>query len=112
MPGARRHSLVLQSKSFWIFILNNSAICLVNTKPQNKQRHCQILPKIMCNPYAMKMSSMYHRLLIFDVKRNTKIDGMGPFKVTGMDFLANKYYQQSKVFKVKKSIIELEIHCY
>ena len=28
----------------------------------------------------MKMSSMYHRLLIYDVKRTTKIGGMGPFK--------------------------------
>ena len=28
----------------------------------------------------MKMSSRYHRLLIYDVKRTTKIDGMGPFK--------------------------------
>ena len=24
------------------------------------------------------MSSSYHRLLIYDVKRTTKIDGMGP----------------------------------
>ena len=33
--------------------------------------------------YAMKISSMYHGLLIFYVKLNvkvTKIDGMGPFK--------------------------------
>ena len=36
----------------------------------------------MCNlcGYTMKISSMYHRLLIYDVKRTTKIDGMGPFK--------------------------------
>ena len=27
------------------------------------------------------MSSRYHRLLIYDVKRTTKIDGMGPFNV-------------------------------
>ena len=27
----------------------------------------------------MKMSSRYHRLLIYDVKRTTKIDGMGLF---------------------------------
>ena len=26
------------------------------------------------------MSSRYHRLFIYDVKRTTKIDGMGPFK--------------------------------
>ena len=25
------------------------------------------------------MSSRYHRLLIYDIKRTTKIDGMGPF---------------------------------
>ena len=36
----------------------------------------------MCNlfGYTMKISSRYHRLLIYDVKRATKIDCMGPFK--------------------------------
>ena len=29
----------------------------------------------------MRISSRYHRLFIFDVKRTTKIDGMGPFKL-------------------------------
>ena len=50
-------------------------------KPQNKQMHCQISPRRTCNPcgYTMKMGSRYHRLLIYDVKRTTKIDGMGPF---------------------------------
>ena len=28
------------------------------------------------------MSSWYERLLIYDVKRTTKIDGMGPFNET------------------------------
>ena len=28
----------------------------------------------------MKMISRYDRLLIYEVKRTTKIDGMGPFK--------------------------------
>ena len=44
--------------------------------------HCQISPRRACNPsgYTMKISSMYHRLLIYDVKRTTKIDVMGPFK--------------------------------
>ena len=28
----------------------------------------------------MKISSTFHRLLIYDVKRTTQIDGMGPFK--------------------------------
>ena len=53
----------------------------VNMKPQNKQMHCQISPRA-CNlcGYAMKISSMYHRVLIYDVKRTIKIDGMGPFK--------------------------------
>ena len=51
-------------------ILNNSAIWSVKTKPQNKQMHCQISPRRECNPcgYTMKISSMYHRLLIYDVK--------------------------------------------
>ena len=52
------------------FILNNSAIWLANTKPQNKQIHCRIYPRRLCNScgYTMKMSSMYHWLLIYDVK--------------------------------------------
>ena len=35
----------------------------------------------MCNPYAdtMKISCRYHRLLIYDEKRTTNIDGMDPF---------------------------------
>ena len=63
-----------------ILILNNSAIWLVNTKPQNKQMHCQISPKRTFNRcgYTINMSS---RLLIYDVKRTTKIDGMGPFNL-------------------------------
>ena len=44
--------------------------------------HDRISPRRACNPcgYTMKMSSRYPRLLIYDVKRTTKIDGMGPFK--------------------------------
>ena len=81
MTGTKRPSLVLQSKFTWIFMLNNSAIWLVNMKPQNKQMHCRISPRSSCNPcgYTMKISSRYHRPLIYDIKRITKIDGMGPF---------------------------------
>ena len=45
---------------------------------------CRISPRRMCNPcgYTMKISSRYHRLLIYDVKRNINIDCTGPFKVT------------------------------
>ena len=44
--------------------------------------HGRISPRRACNPcgYTIKMSSRYPRLLIYDVKRTTKIDGMGPFK--------------------------------
>ena len=50
--------------------------------------HCQISPRRACNPcgYTMKMSSRYHRLLIYDVKRITKIDGMGPFNKESFDW--------------------------
>ena len=46
--------------------------------------HGRILPRRACNScgFTMKMSSRYHRLLIYDVKRTTKIDGMGPFKIS------------------------------
>ena len=62
--------------------MDNNAIFLVNTKPQNKQMLCRISPRRACNQcgYTMKISSMYHKLLIYDVKGTTKIDGMGPFK--------------------------------
>ena len=61
--------------------MGNSAIWLVNMKPQNKQMDCRITPRRTCNPcgYAMKISWRYHWLLIYDVKRTTKIDGMGAF---------------------------------
>ena len=57
---------------------------LVNTKLQNKQIHCRISPRTTCNPcgYTMKISSRYHRLLLYDVKRTTEIDGMAPFKIS------------------------------
>ena len=43
--------------------------------------HGRISAKRACNScgFTIKMSSRYHRLLIYDVKRTTKIDGMGPF---------------------------------
>ena len=60
----------------------------VNTKPQNKPMHYQISPRRACNPcgYTMKISSMYHRLLIYDLKGTTKIDGMGLFKSHNASF--------------------------
>ena len=41
----------------------------------------RLLPRRACNSFGftVKMSSRYRRLLIYDVKRTTKIDGMGPF---------------------------------
>ena len=55
-------------------------------KPQNKQMHCRISPRRTCNPcgYTMKISFLYHRVLIYDVKRTTNIDGMGPFKTRNL----------------------------
>ena len=43
--------------------------------------HGRFSPRRTCNPCGntMKISCMYHRLLIYDVKRTAKIDGMGPF---------------------------------
>ena len=73
--------LAIKIYSVWIVIVNKSAIWLVKTKPQNKQMHGRIPPRRACNPcgYTMKISCRYHRLLIYDVKRTTKIDGMGPY---------------------------------
>ena len=52
--------------------------------------HGRISPIRGCNPcgYTMKMSSRYHKLLIYDVKLTTKIDGLGPFN---LDMLALIY---------------------
>ena len=60
-------------------------------KSQNEQTHCQISSKRMCKPcsYTMKMSSRYHWLLTYDLKRTTKIDSMGPFnRPLGIKLLA------------------------
>ena len=45
--------------------------------------HCRYSPRRTCNPcgYSMKISFMYQRSLIYDVKINAKIDGMGPFSI-------------------------------
>ena len=74
--------LAIKIHSVWIFILNNSAIWRVKMKPQNKQMHYRFSPRRTFKPcgYKMKISCRYHRLLIYDVKRTTKIDGMGPSK--------------------------------
>ena len=49
-------------------------------KPQNKQMH-RFSPRT-CKPcgFTIKISFRYARLLIYDVKRTSKIDSMGPFK--------------------------------
>ena len=62
-------------------MLNNSAIWLVNMKPRNKQMPRRILLRRTRNPcdYTMKISSRFYRLLVYDVKITTNIDGMGPF---------------------------------
>ena len=77
MPARKyKAKLCLEIKIYSVktLILNNSAIWLLNTKPQNKQMHCQIAPRRTCNPcdYTMKISSRYHRLLLYDVKITTK----------------------------------------
>ena len=48
----------------------------------------------------MKISSMYHRLLIFDVNSTTKIDGMGPFKVQ-----LHCHHPENFILKVKVTLI-------
>ena len=62
-----------------IHILNESAIWLVNTESQN-------------------ISSRYHRLWNYDVKRTTKIE-MGPFKVINM-VIASKVFTSTEVVRL------------
>ena len=73
------HSLVLQSKQK--FILDNSAIWLVNQNHKISKCMAEFYPEERANPcgFTIKMSSTYHRLLIYDVKRTTKIDSMGMY---------------------------------
>ena len=70
--------LTIKIHSVWIVILNNSAIWLISMEPQKKHMHYGFSPRRTCSPcgYTMKMSSRYHRVLIYDVKRTTTIDGM------------------------------------
>ena len=53
----------------------------------------------MCNPcgYTMKISSRYHRLLIYDVKRTAQIDGMGPLNLLPIfaEFISDNLFQAS-----------------
>ena len=62
-------------------MMNESVTSLLNTESQNMQMHGPISPRRTCSPcgYTMKISSRYHRLLIYDVKRTTKIGSMGHF---------------------------------
>ena len=72
--------LAIKIYTVWIFILNSSAIWLVNTKPQNKEMHFRFSPRRTCNQhgYTKKISSRYRRLLIHDEKTAALIDGRGP----------------------------------
>ena len=71
--------LAIKIYSVLIYILNNnSAIWVVNMKPQNKQMQCQILPRRLVWLYS-ENHCRYHRLFIYDVERTTKINGMCPF---------------------------------
>ena len=47
------------------------------------QIHYELHPKecTSCD-FTMEITSRYHRLFIYDVKRNTKIEGMGPTNPT------------------------------
>ena len=67
-------------------MLNESAIWLVNTESLNIQMHFRISSRRMYNPFGFTMlnSSRYHRHLSNDVKRISKIDGMGPFEGKAM----------------------------
>ena len=73
-----------------------------------KYMHIRISPRKACNPcgYTMKISSRYHRLLIYDIKRTTKLDGMGPFKVVYFDYnISVHLYQTFACIKVKNVVL-------
>ena len=75
--------LAIKIFSVEIFILNNSAICQVNMNRTISKCTSKFHPeKCATHMVTMKMSSRYHNLLIYDVKRRpTNIDGMGPFNI-------------------------------
>ena len=74
-----------------IIMLNEGAIWSIS-------KHCRILPIITCRTcgFTMKISSRGHRLLNYIVNRNTKTDGLGPFKACNLNgsttFLNAKCY--------------------
>ena len=72
--------------------------------------HGRISPRRACYPcgYTMKMSSRYHRLLIYDVKGTTKIDGMGPFNRI-KDTLLNKTVLH---FPTKYIMVVVDMHSH
>ena len=63
-------------------MLNESTIWIVNKESHNTQIHCRILPRRTCKPcgFIVKISSKGKSHLVYIAKRNTKTDGMGPFK--------------------------------
>ena len=63
-----------------VFILNDSAIWLVNKASHNTKIHCRISLRRTCRPcgFTIEVSSRGHRLLIYFVKRITEIDGKDP----------------------------------
>ena len=76
-------------------------------KPQNKQMHGRISHRIVCHSYGytMKMSSGYHRFLIYDVKCATKIYGMGPFKLNDKCRRSNFMYSPLESWHSKVKLI-------
>ena len=72
--------------------------------------HCQTLTRGMCNlcGYTKKMSSGYCRLLSYDVKRNTKIDGMGTFK-KNINFKVYPYLEYGFILILKSVWNPLDI---
>ena len=69
------------------FILNESAIWLLNKESHKSKYICRNSPRRTCRPcgFTMKISYTGHRHLMHIVKRNTKTVGIGPFKIwTGL----------------------------
>ena len=69
--------------------------------------HGRISPRRVYNScgYTMKMISRYHRFLIYDVTRTTKIDGMGPF-----NYLSLYFFKHCFELNVILSFLRINFH--
>ena len=86
--------------------MHESGICLLNKELHNMYIHCRISPRRTCTlcGFTMKISSRGQRHFIYNVKRNTKRDGMGPFNeaTKASIYLLGRYKKNIQLLLLQK----------